>query len=122
MELGELDVYCLSRECSRDAWKIYDRLGWQERKLMGDQWMRSIDSIGANIAEGFGRFHYLDKNKFNYNARGSLTEGRHWTELLKERSILSEQESLTLMHKIDRLHLSLNKYIKSTRDLADSKP
>lgn len=89
---------------------------------MGDQWMRAIDSIGANIAEGFGRFHYLDKNKFNYNARGSLTEARHWTELLTERSVITEQESITLLDKLGRLHFSLNKYIKSTRELATQKP
>jgi len=122
MELGQLDVYRMSRECSRDVWKIYDRLGWQERKLMGDQWMREVDSIGANIAEGFGRFHYLDKNKFNYNARGSLTEGVHWTELLKERNILTESEGTILLSALGRLHHSLNKYIKSTRDLAVAKP
>jgi len=41
---------------------------------MGDQFIRSIDSITANIAEGFGRFHFLDRRKFYYNARGSLLE------------------------------------------------
>ncbi|GIV44793.1 MAG: hypothetical protein KatS3mg035_1916 [Bacteroidia bacterium] len=31
---------------------------------MGDQFVRATDSIGANIAEGYGRFHYLEKLKF----------------------------------------------------------
>ena len=39
--------------------------------------MTSIGSIGSNLAEGYGRFHYLDRNKFNYNARGSLIEALH---------------------------------------------
>ncbi|HRZ29314.1 MAG TPA: four helix bundle protein [Candidatus Paceibacterota bacterium] len=45
-----------------------------EQIIIGTQFITAIDSIGANIAEGCGRFHYLDKNKFMYNARGSLME------------------------------------------------
>jgi len=63
----------------------YNELNWQDKKIMGDQFISSIDSIGANIAEGFGRYHYLDKNKFNYNARGSLLEAIYWIDILKER-------------------------------------
>ncbi len=77
MELENLEVYKISREISELAWKEYEQLDWQDKKVMGDQWISALDSIGANIAEGFGRFHYLDKNKFNYNARGSLLEGIH---------------------------------------------
>jgi four helix bundle protein len=45
-----------------------------EQIIIGSQFITAINSIGANIAEGYGRFHYLDKNKFMYNARGSLME------------------------------------------------
>ncbi len=31
---------------------------------MGDQFIKSIDSVGANIADGYGRFHYLDRINF----------------------------------------------------------
>jgi four helix bundle protein len=85
MKLGELEVYKLAREISREVWLIYERLDWRDKKIMGDQWIRSVDSISANVAEGFGRFHYLDKNKFNYNARGSLFEVLDWTDKLHER-------------------------------------
>jgi four helix bundle protein len=39
-----------------------------------DQIRRASTSVGANIAEGFGRFHYKEKIKFYYNARGSICE------------------------------------------------
>ena len=61
MDLKDLDVYKLAREISDEVWLIYEKLGWQDKKIFGDQFITAIDSIGSNIAEGFGRFHYLDK-------------------------------------------------------------
>lgn len=118
MKLEELAIYKLAREISQEAWKVYDRFDWRDRKVIGDQWITAIDSVGANIAEGFGRFHYLDKNKFNYNARGSLLEAQHWTELLVERGKLSTSEADMMMDNIKKLHFQLNKYISATREQA----
>ena len=84
--LNDLEVYKLARELSRIGWKIYQNLNWQTKKIMGDQFIEAVDSVGANIAEGYGRFHYLDRIKFYYNSRASLIEcNEHWIELLKER-------------------------------------
>src|SRR2546421_2889627 len=41
---------------------------------LGDQLLRAARSTTANIAEGYGRFHYLDNAKFCSNARGSCWE------------------------------------------------
>lgn len=86
IKLQDLEVYQLARELSRIGWLIYEPLDWQTKKIMGDQFIESTDSVGANIAEGYSRYHYLDKIKFFYNARGSLAEASdHWIELLKDR-------------------------------------
>ena len=45
----------------------------EEYRLKG-QILDAARSITANIAEGYGRFHYLDNSKFCSNARGSCTE------------------------------------------------
>src|SRR6266545_4856508 len=45
-----------------------------ERYRLGDQLLRAVRSTTANIAEGYGRFHYLDNAKFCSNARGSCWE------------------------------------------------
>jgi four helix bundle protein len=39
-----------------------------------DQIKRSSRSVGNNIAEGHGRFHFRDNYRFCSNARGSLAE------------------------------------------------
>jgi four helix bundle protein len=46
----------------------------EEKYGLSDQIRRSSKSIGANIAEGNGRFYYLDNVRFCYQARGSLDE------------------------------------------------
>ena len=45
-----------------------------EKYRLADQIIRSSRSIGNNIAEGHGRFHYADSSKFLINARGSAAE------------------------------------------------
>jgi four helix bundle protein len=91
------------------------------KKVVGDQFISAIDSIGANIAEGWGRFHFLDRNRFNYNARGSLLESIHWLELLHERSFVSEEKYKNLRNKFGILHFKLNNYINATKKRATSK-
>lgn len=44
----------------------------EEKYRLADQIIRSSRSIGNNIAEGHGRFHYQDNIRFCIMARGSL--------------------------------------------------
>ena len=91
--LKDLEVYQLARELSRIGWEIYNSLDWQTKKINGDQFIESTDSVGANIVEGYSRFHYLDKIKFYYNSRASLSEcNDHWLELLNERKKVNSQK------------------------------
>lgn len=87
---------------------------------MGRQFVRSIDSIGANIAEGYGRYHYLDKIRFYYNARASLLESLHWLDLLNKREFFTGQAYLEFRTKIEDLHIKLNAYIKSIKNKKNS--
>ena len=56
------------------ARQVIPRLPKEERHRFGDQILRAARSTTANIAEGYGRFHYLDNAKFCSNARGSCYE------------------------------------------------
>lgn len=53
---------------------VIPNLPRDEKYRLGDQLIRSARSATANIAEGFGRFHYLDNAKFCSNSRGSCLE------------------------------------------------
>ncbi len=56
------------------AREVVPGLPKEERFRLGDQMLRAARSTTANIAEGYGRFHYLDNAKFCSNARGSCHE------------------------------------------------
>jgi four helix bundle protein len=115
IELKDLEVYQLSRKLSSIAWKIFCRMNFEDKKHIGDQFIRSVDSIGANIAEGYGRFHYLDKVRFYYNSRGSHFEAfTHWLELLIEREKISGKEFDSISETAHILQIKLNNFIKST--------
>ena len=115
--LHELKVYQLARVLSNKAWEIYSRMKFEEKKIIGDQFITSTDSIGANIAEGYGRYHYLDKVRFYYNSRGSLMESfEHWLELLKERKMISVIEHDEFYSIAKELQIKLNNLITQTKD------
>lgn len=113
--LKDLQVYQLSRKLSALAWEVYSKLSWDQKKIIGDQFIRSIDSVGANVAEGYARYHYLDKVRFYFFSRGSLSEAcQHWAELMFEREIIDQKtfDSIQEIHK--QLEIKLNNFISTT--------
>ena len=64
------------------AWDSFDR--WST----GIQLVRAADSIGANIAEAFGRHGYRDQRRLLYVARGSAYETEHWIDRALVRGLL----------------------------------
>ncbi|HEX6126787.1 MAG TPA: four helix bundle protein [Pyrinomonadaceae bacterium] len=113
-----LRVYTLSEELADLVWGIAS--GWDvfSRETIGKQIVRSADSIGANIAEGTGRYGRQDNKRFGYFARGSLYETKHWLRRAYKRKLLSEAEVEKLRPLIDELSPKLNAYISSIQPAA----
>lgn len=111
IKLGDLEIYKLSRALSQTAWIIFQDLDFQNKKIIGDQFVRATDSVAANIAEGYGRYHYLDKIKFMYIARGSLTESKHWFEVIAERNVVKEGAGHDYKKIYPALESKLNAFI-----------
>jgi len=115
IELKDLEVYKLARKLSVTSWEVYNELHWNDKKIMGDQFVRAIDSVGANIAEGYRRYHYLDKIKFYYTARASLSEACiHWLELLFEREKIKKNKFDDMKLNSLKLSIKLNNFISVT--------
>ena len=81
--------------------------------MVGRQLVRAADSIGANIAEGFGRGNGPDHKRFIRIARGSICEVKHWLRLAYGRNLLRDEDVGALKPLIDELAPSLNAYLKA---------
>ena len=121
MELGKLEIYKISLKLSDIIWDIYNNLSNDLKYNIGNQVIRAIDSIGANIAEGYGRFHYKDSIKFYYNARGSLWESKHWIYLLYRRNLIKKEQYDEFINSLEVLGKKLNGFIRSIKDKNDNK-
>ena len=119
--LKDLKIYQKALIISNKSWEIYKNFTWQVKKTIGDQFITAIDSTGANIAEGYGRFHYLDRIKFYYNSRGSLLESLHWLELLVSRDLITKNDYNSITALLEDLNLLLNAFIKSNYQSKNSK-
>ena len=63
----------------------------EERYGLANQMLRAARSTTANIAEGYGRFHYMDNAKFCSNSRGSLWEVLDHLIAAKDEEMISDE-------------------------------
>ena len=70
----DLDAYKLALKVVKEAYRVSKSLPTDEKYNLIGQIRRASVSITLNIAEGYGRYHYLDSLRFYYIARGSLEE------------------------------------------------
>jgi len=110
----ELVAYKLALALAADvrrrvlSWPSFDR--WS----IGQQLVRAAGSIGANIAEGEGRYHGKDRARFLLVARGSLHETRHWLDLAAEAGLAGKDFD----KELTELGRTLNGLITKARALA----
>jgi four helix bundle protein len=112
LNLFKFELNQVARELSKAAWKIFIILPKQIQYGTGDQFLSSADSVQANIAEGHGRFHYKDKMKFEFNARGSLYEALSWSQILFERALISQSDYDQFSELCIRVSFMLNAHIR----------
>ena len=88
----------------------------EETYSLTSQIRRSVISIEANIAEAFGRFHYLDKLNFYYNVRGSLEETKSHIITANDLGYVKNEKGLEIKNSLDELGRELNAIIKTLRN------
>ena len=84
-DIEDSRMYKRAEKVADAVWDLVDGWKYFEKKTVGDQLVRSCDSIGANLAESAGRFHKNDVIKFIYYSRGSLRETKYWIKRAKAR-------------------------------------
>ncbi len=113
VDLHELRVYQLAMRVGEDVWSLTVGWEWLAKQTVGLQWIRSADSIAANISEGYGRYSFKENARFCYYARGSLRETETWLEKAIARSLVAGPIADELSLKLETLRRQLDNYIHS---------
>ena len=116
LQLEDLEVYNLSFALSNKVWDIVVGWNYLAQNSIGLQFVRSIDSVSANIAEGFGRFGKKDKIKFYRISRASVLESKDWLNKSLARKLITIETHSELINELDKLPRLLNGLIKITND------
>jgi len=113
LQLNDIDAYKWSFHLSNYVWDIVIQWDWFAKKTVGSQLVNAMDSISANVAEGFGRYHKKDKIKFYRYSKGSLKECFDWNEKAKHRTIIQDED---IFNELQRIDFALNRLIKFTNE------
>ena len=113
--LEDLDVYNLSQSFSDKIWDIV--LKWDKFALygLGRQITNSADSISANIAEDYGRYHIKDNMRFCFFSRGSILETKNWLVKSVNRKLITLAAYNSLLPELQIIHKKRIGYIKVLR-------
>ena len=84
----DLEVYQVAREFRKMIYRVAKRLPDVEKFGLVSQIRRAAVSLTNNVAEGHGRYHYLEQIKFMLQSRGSLEE------LIDDLNVRSDEEYL----------------------------
>ena len=116
LKLNDISAYKTAFHLSNKIYEIAMRWKNFDKDTLGKQFVRSMDSVSANIAEGFGRFKKREKIWFYYVAKGSLFESLDWNEKAKKRGLITEEEYKEIFTDLQKLPKSINWLIKYTNE------
>ena len=114
----DLEVYQVAREFRKAMYRVAKRLPEEEKFALATQIRRAAVSLTNNIAEGHGRFHFLEQIKFMLQARGSLEELLDDLNVCTDETYVPENEIQKLKSEGWRVHKLLNGYIRFLRGRA----
>jgi four helix bundle protein len=114
--LEEIEVYKLAEEIADKWWEIVSKWSPFAKGTLGKQLIRAVDSIGANIAESYGRYHYGEKINLLHYSRGSLYESKFFTRRARKRKLITDAEFNEMLKDLQTIAPKLNADIKSKKD------
>ena len=106
----DLRVLKSAEEIADSVWKRV--VTWEEfaKDVVGKQIAKSADSVGANIAESFGRFNFGEKLQFLYYSRGSIFETKFWLNRTRVRGLMKPDEVEEYVTRLTDLARQLNSF------------
>lgn len=114
-----LEVWQRAHSLMLKTYSFCKLLPAEEKYNLTSQLKRSISSVPANIAEGYGRYYYKDNTSFCRKARGSLDESRNHILKAKDLQFAPVKNCNDLLNECLQVRMMMNGYI---RYLNKSKP
>jgi len=114
LKLNDVECYRISFHLSNYVWDVVAKWDSFAMRTVGGQFVQAVDSISANISEGFGRYFKKDKIKFYRYSQGSLMESLDWNQKAKVRKLLTENEYKFIFDELQKMPKSLNSLIAYT--------
>jgi four helix bundle protein len=109
----DLEVYKLAREVSKEIYFLSKEFPKDEKYSLSDQIRRSSRSVGAQIAEAWGKrryeLHFISKLS---DADSEQLETQHWLEISEECEYMDLNTAKNLLQKCE----SIGKMIQSMID------
>ena len=113
MRLEEIRVYNLALDLAEKIWIIVSKWSYFDKDTIGKQLIRSVDSVAANISEGYRSDHYKENKQFCYYSRGSLYETKTWLTKAHKRSLFDDETFNSFQKDTETIGIKLNNYINS---------
>ena len=112
--LNDITAYKIAFELSNHVWNIVMKWDIFAKRMVGEQFVRAVDSISANIAEGFRRYYKKDKIHYYRISFGSISEALDWNEKAKTRKLLKVEEYNHIFGALQKLPKEINSLIQFT--------
>jgi len=116
LKLNNVSAYKKAFNLSNYVWDIILTWNILARDTIGKQFVRAIDSISANIAEGFGRYTKKDKINFYRISFASIKESLDWNEKAKVRKLVSQEQYARILAELTDLPREIHTLIKFTNE------
>lgn len=114
VDFYDLEAWKEGHKLALLVYGLVGKLPSDERYGLSDQLRRASSSVTANIAEGFGRFHFNDKIHFFYLSRGSVKEVQSFLLLGRDLKYLSETDVNIAWTQSKSAEKLINGLIRST--------
>jgi len=116
MKLSDVEAYRIAFRLSNYVWDLV--ITWESfsKNHVGGQFVDAVDSISANIAEGWGRYGKKDKIKHYRIASGEVMECLDWNQKSKVRRLLNSNEYNFILSELKKLPKSINSLISFTNE------
>lgn len=119
-DFRDLEIWKSSRELRKALSETIKKVfPGDEKYKLADQIIRASRSVTANIAEGYGRYHYQENIQFCRQARGSLMELIDHLTVARDEEYIDKDVFERLIVEIKEILKNLNGYIKYLKSRKD---